>query len=217
MRQLVIIGSGGFGQEAAWVAESMNEELAEEERWQIRGYLDDNEQCVGRELYGYKVLGRTDAWVAKGPCFYYCAIGRNAVREAMSVRADALGWLPATLIHRSVVRARQTEVGAGTFIGPGCILSPNSVVGRHVIINQRVSVGHDARMEDFSQACPGAQINGNCRIGRGALVGSNASIHQGKAVGECAVVGANSQVITHVRARTSVCGVPAMRVGLADE
>ena len=80
------------------------------------------------------------------------------------------------------------------------------------MINTRAAVGHDAVMADFSQACPGAQINGYCSIGESAMIGSNASILPGKSVGDHATVGGNSQVIRSVRAGTTVNGVPAMVV-----
>lgn len=206
MRKLVIFGAGGFGQEAAWVAESMNDQLPTHTRWEILGFLDDDPSKAGRQYFGHKTLStrptESDIW-------YYCAVGRNITREKISQRLDGYGWKAATLVHASVISARGVEIGEGTYVGPGSILSPMAQVGRHVIINQRVSIGHDAVLGDFSQACPGAQINGYCRLGRYALVGSNASIHQGKKVGEKAVVGSNSQVITDVATSTSVCGVPA--------
>jgi sugar O-acyltransferase (sialic acid O-acetyltransferase NeuD family) len=213
MRQLVIIGAGGFGQEAIWVAESMNPALAETERWEILGYLDDNPERDGQEFYGYRVLGRPSEGARKGrETWYYCAVGNNTSRAQLAARLDDLGWRAATLVHPSVIQARYTSIGEGTYIGAGSIVSPNARIGRHVIINQRVSIGHDAVMDDFSQACPGAQINGRCRVGRGALVGSNASLLQDKRVGDNAVVGANSQVVRDVETGTTVCGVPARRI-----
>jgi sugar O-acyltransferase (sialic acid O-acetyltransferase NeuD family) len=218
MRQLVVVGAGGFGQEAIWVAESMNEGLSAASRWEILGYLDDNPESKGSEFYGYRVLGKPGDGVRAGKeTWYYCAVGKNPARERLAARLDELGWRAATLVHPSVIQAKYVEIGEGTYVGAGSILSPNAAIGRHVIINQRVSIGHDAVLEDFSQACPGAQINGACKVLRGALVGSNASIHQGRTVGAFAVVGANSQVVRNVDAQTSVCGVPAKRLVEARE
>ena len=79
-----------------------------------------------------------------------------------------------------------------------------------MLINTRAAIGHDAVVEDFSQICPGAQINGNCKVGRRALIGSNASIFPGISIGEGATVGGNSQVIRIVKANKTVNGVPAV-------
>jgi sugar O-acyltransferase (sialic acid O-acetyltransferase NeuD family) len=212
MRPFVVVGAGGFGKEAIWVAECMNEQLDVAARWEILGYLDDNPDHEGREFYGYRVLGRPGASLRAGKeTWYYCAVGKNAVRERLAARLDELGWRAATLVHPSVIQAKRIEIGMGTYVGAGAILSPNARVGQHVIVNQHASIGHDAVLEDFTQVCPGAQINGACKVLRGALVGSNASIHQGRTVGAYAVVGANSQVVRNVDPKTSVCGVPAKR------
>lgn len=211
-KKLIIVGAGGFGSEAAWVAESMNEKSPASKPWQILGYADDDPAKVGSRLYGYPVLGSASEVAAKWrgeKIWFYCAIGCNETRGKTAAALARLGWQAATLIHPSVICANDVEIGAGSYVGAYSILNPKAVIGRHVLINQRVAVGHDAVLGDFSQACPGAQLNGNVQIGRGAFIGSNASIHQGKRVGEWATVGANSQVIMAVKDRQTVCGVPA--------
>lgn len=216
MRNLIIFGGGGFGAEAAWVAEDVNAAAGQPE-WNILGYVDDDPQKHGCEFYGYRVLGTAEQIARQGDCrdtWYYCAVGNNAVRRELAARLDGLGWRAATLIHPSVIRAKNVVVGEGTYVGPLSTLSPNCTVGRHVIVNQRVAIGHDAVVGDFSNLCPGAQINGACRVGKYALIGSNSSIIQGRLVGESAVLGSNSVAIRSVDAGITVLGVPAKRITL---
>lgn len=212
MRKLIIAGAGGFGAEAAWVAEEMTSLGLPDTAFEILGYVDDDPKKVGIELYGYRGLGRPEdvaGQLADRELWYYCAVGDNRIREAMAARLDALGWRPATLIHPSVVQAKYVQVGAGTYVGALSILSPNCTVGRHVIVNQRVAIGHDAVIGDFCTICPGGQINGHCHLGTGVLVGSNASIYQGRTIGDWAVLGSNSLAVGDVPASAAVIGVPA--------
>jgi sugar O-acyltransferase (sialic acid O-acetyltransferase NeuD family) len=212
MMKLVIAGGGGFGAEAAWVAEEMNAGGFSSALWNILGYIDDNPDKTGGEFYGYKVLGLPEEVghrLGKEEIWYFCAIGDNRARERMAGRLSALGWRAATLIHPSVIQARNVSIGEGTYVGSLSILSPNCSIGKHVIVNQRVSIGHDAIINDFCNICPGAQINGFCSVGQKSLIGSNASIHQNRCVGNNATVGANSSVIQDVSPNTSVIGVPA--------
>lgn len=213
MRKLVIFGAGGFGQEAAWVAESMNAHLPPDEAWEVLGYIDDNPKLACRAFYGYPVLG--EAPEAR-ELWFHCALGNNGTREAVAAKLEARGWRPATLVHPSVVRAKDVAIGDGTYVGALSVLSPNARIGRHVLINQRVAIGHDAVLEDFSQACPGAQINGSCKLERGAFVGSNASLSQGRKVGRGGVLGANSTAIIDVAPGATVIGVPARVVAIAE-
>ena len=57
MKDIVIIGAGGFGREVAWLIERINNESP---TWKIKGFIDDNEQLWGKQEDNYKVLGGTD-------------------------------------------------------------------------------------------------------------------------------------------------------------
>jgi sugar O-acyltransferase (sialic acid O-acetyltransferase NeuD family) len=216
MRQLLIVGAGGFAAEAAWVAETAaaTDPAA---GFAVLGYADDDPRLAGSELYGYRCMGAVEeavAQLAEQETWYFCAIGDNRARQAMAARCDALGLRAATLIHPSVVQSKFVRVGEGTYVGALSILNPYCEVGRHVIVNQRVAVGHHAAIGDFANLCPGAQINGHVRVGAGALIGSNASILQGRAMGDWAVVGPNSFVVAPVPAGAHVLGVPARSLAL---
>lgn len=213
MKNIVIVGAGGFGTEAVWVLEEMNRLLSEQERWNILGYVDDDVAKKNLYYYGYRTIGTPEEMEALydlKELWFFCAIGNNINKLKVVTRIEQFGWRAARLIHPSVIFAREVSIGEGTYIGAGSVVCPNVSIGKHVLINTRVSVGHDAVIEDFSQLCPGAQINGECRVGRGALIGSNASILPGKEVGAGAIVGANSQVIRTVKTGSTVNGVPAI-------
>ena len=216
MRNIVVCGAGGFGAEAMWGLEEMNRRRASSDRWNILGYVDDDVSKKGSVFYGYKNLGSPDeiASMHDGtPLWFYCAVGCNRTRSELAARLEGYGWRAATLIHPSVIVARDIIVGEGTYIGAGCIVCPNAVIGRHVLVNNRAAIGHDSRLGDFSQICPGGQVNGACTIGEGAFVGSNASVYPGKKVGEWASVGANSHVLRSVKPGATVSGVPAVLLG----
>jgi sugar O-acyltransferase (sialic acid O-acetyltransferase NeuD family) len=213
LKNIVIIGAGGFGTEAIWVLEEMNRVSSDAEQWNILGYVDDDIAKKNLDFYGYRTIGTPEEIAIlhdSKELWFFCAIGKNMNKLNVVTRVEKFGWRAASLIHPSVIFARDVLIGEGTYIGAGSIVCPNVSIGSHVLINTRVSVGHDAVLEDFSQICPGAQINGACRVGRGALIGSNASIYPGKKIGAGAIVGANSQVIRNVKAGLTVNGVPAM-------
>jgi sugar O-acyltransferase (sialic acid O-acetyltransferase NeuD family) len=214
-RDLVIVGAGGFAPEGIWVAEDTNAVNVRQDKkpaWNIRGFVVYDPAKFPQTLYSYPVLGtpkEAAARLAGTDIFFICMIADNSIREAQAREAEELGWKPVALVHPTVIVARETTIGPGSYIGAGSIISPFAQVGAHVVVNNHVSVGHDSVMEDFSQACPGARISGRCVVGRSAFIGSNATLLPRCRVGEGAVVGANSVALRSVARLTTVMGVPA--------
>ena len=53
-KDIVIIGAGDCGREVAWLIERINERQL---KWEIKGFIDDNESLWGKRVDGYLVLG----------------------------------------------------------------------------------------------------------------------------------------------------------------
>ena len=53
MKNIVIIGAGGFGREVQWLLERMNEK---EKQWNLLGYIDDG-VAVGTIVDGASLCG----------------------------------------------------------------------------------------------------------------------------------------------------------------
>lgn len=212
MKKLLIIGAGGMGKEAAWVAADAKRAGMRGADWEILGFADDNRAKLGALVYGFPVLGTFEELAAKyagGPLAYYCAVAAVEPRRRLVAQADSLGWTAATLIHPSVILADDAVVGKGTYVGALSVLSPSCRVGNHALINQRVTIGHDAVVEDFATVFCGAQINGGCVVGEAAVLGSNATLQPAVCIGDSAVVASNSAVLRNVDPGVSVIGVPA--------
>ena len=72
MEDLIIIGASGFGREVAWAVERQNKVAP---TWNLLGFLDDNDELQGKDVNGYRVLGKT-VDVSRYPDSYYvCAVG----------------------------------------------------------------------------------------------------------------------------------------------
>ena len=207
--KLIIVGAGGAGIEALWVAQRINERS---EVWEIAGFADDNPHLSGTYVNGVAVLG-TLAHVLKQMAaqtvMFHCAVGSNRQRQRVATFIEEQGFLSATLIDPTAVVAESAMIGNGSYVGPLSIVAPHARVGRHVLINTHVGVGHHAVVGDFAQLCPGVRVNGGCKVDTGAFLGSNATVQPGLTIGEGATIGANSFVIRSVKPRFSMLGVPA--------
>lgn len=217
--KIIIVGAGGAGSEAIWVARRMND-AAPAPLWDLVGVVDDNPQLVGKSVEGLPVLG-TVAQILKqsdpSVHHFHCAIGRNQQRQRVAELFHSQSWRGAALVDPAAIVADTAEVGEGSYIGPYSIVAPHAQVGRHVLINTHVGVGHHAVVGDFAQLCPGVRVNGGCRVDKATFLGSNATVQPGLSIGEGAVIGANSFVIRSVKPRFSMMGVPARIVSRPAE
>jgi len=204
---LLIVGAGGMGIEALWVAREMNR--IGRSNWDTIFFADDAPELFNSVIEGVKVIGSSTIGLSLTPCFFHCGIGNNQVREKIASAYEARGFKPATLIHPSAVIAESAIIGEGTYIGANSVVMPLAKIGKHVIINILATASHHSVIGDFAQVCPGAKINGHCHLGSHAFIGSNVSLQPGTKVGEHACVGANSFVNKDVEPSITVHGNPA--------
>ncbi len=141
--------------------------------------------------------------------FYYRIF--NAV-----YRSKLPGLIKKTILFIGVILQKKAEIctgitlpysariGEGLYIGhhSGIIVNAKSVIGTYCNISQGVTIGVSGRGEHR-----GVPI-----IGDRVYMGANAVIAGNIHIGNGAVIGANSLVISNVEENTTVMGVPAIRV-----
>jgi sugar O-acyltransferase (sialic acid O-acetyltransferase NeuD family) len=203
---VAVYGSGGFGREAAWLAEECGHHVV--------CFIDDDASRIDRRLNEIDVVSLDDAAARFADVGVVTAIGRPSVRADVVGRASARGLRPATLVHPRVERSRWITLGDGAIICAGNVLTTNIVIGEHVQIHVGCTIGHDVTVDAFSTLLPGVRVAGCVRIGRRAYIGTGATIINGTpgeplVVGDDAVVGAGACVTRSVEAGVTVVGVPA--------
>lgn len=208
MKSLLIFGAGGHGSEVLWLVNNINQV---EPRYHVLGFCDDCDALTGGTFCGFPVLGKPevlDAQLTEKP-YFFAAVGHNRTRMRVVERMEALGWQPITLMDPSAVVAQSAHIGEGTYVGVASNISPNAQIGRHAIVHNQSSVGHDTRMQDFSQVAPGGRLLGQAQLSQAAYVGSNAVVYPGKTLGASAVLAACSFALRDVPAHSTAMGVPA--------
>lgn len=206
MKDLVIIGAGGFAREVAWLVEEINEVNKE---WNLLGFLDENKDNHELRLNSYPVIGGLE-FLEKNEVFYVCAIGNSKVRKQIIQKIEKSNATPAILVHPSVMISKKyTTIGEGTIICAASIITVNVNLGKHNIVNLDCTIGHDVVTEDFVTVYPSVNISGNCNIGECTELGTGTQIIQGKNIDENVIVGAGSVVVKDIEANKTVVGVPA--------
>ena len=105
-------------------------------------------------------------------------------------------------------------------------INPQAVLGRGLFMDHAtgVVIGATARLGDDCSILHGVTLGGtgketgdrHPKIGCGVLIGANATILGNITVGSCSKVAAGSLLLKDVPSQTTVAGVPAKVVGIAD-
>jgi FlaA1/EpsC-like NDP-sugar epimerase len=100
MQDLVIIGAVGFAREVDWLVEEINQKAP---KWNLIGYIDENQEKWGQELNTYPVWGYFAA-LEKLPLsiLTICAVGNPGDKLRLVEKAKVLGTKFATLIHPAI-------------------------------------------------------------------------------------------------------------------
>lgn len=208
MKDLIIIGASGFGREVAWLVERINKVNP---TWRLIGFIDDDENLRGKEINGYKVLGKTTDVGGYQNAYFICAVGASQIRENIIKKVKEVN--PAikfgTVIDPSVEISETVTIGEGTIICAHTIITVNISIGNHVIINLDCTVGHDVILNDFVTLYPSVNVSGITNIGYAVELGTGMQIIQGKTVGDYSIVGAGAVVVKDIPEKCTAVGSPA--------
>ena len=198
MRNLFIVGAGGFGREAVWTLERINASQ-QQPVWNIIGFADDDPAKASGNFEGYPLLGSVETASKDHPgASVFIAIGDNAIRR--KVYRQLRGHDFPALIDPSAQVSPTTEFKHGTFIACEAVVSVGTEIGKFVIINARAGVGHDSTVGDFSNIAPGVSLSGHTAIGEDVMMGTNSCTAPGMTVGDGATVVCGTPVLKNVAA-----------------
>ncbi|WP_426350464.1 acetyltransferase [Alloiococcus sp. CFN-8] len=215
MKEIIIIGAGGFAREVAWLIEEINKITHE---WKLLGYIEEYKDNIGKNLNGYEVLGDFN-WIKENNCnnlYYVCGVADPTLKERFVLKAEELGLKAAVLIHPNVQISNYNNIEEGVIICSGCIITVNIHIKRHVIVNIDSTIGHDAVIEEYSTILPSVNISGNVVLGTKCLVGTSSAIIEKVSIGDNVTIGAGSVVVRDIPSNCVVVGVPGKVIKQKD-
>lgn len=205
MRQLHIVGAGGFGREChAWAGQHPDCGKA----WVLAGFLDDNAEALKPFGDFAPVRPLTGHRPAAGD-LYLCGLGLPAAKEKLVSPLIAAGAEFITFVHPRAILGARVKLGKGVVICPGAVLSTDIVLGDFAMVNLNSTMGHDAELGAWSTLSAHCDLTGHVKVSDRVFLGSHATVIPGKKVGGNSVVGAGAVVIADVPAGVTVVGNPA--------
>lgn len=209
MKDLVIVGNGGFAREVEWLVERINDTQA---TWNFHGFID-------KDRSRDKVIGDDDFLLNyKKEIYAAIAIGTPGIRERIY---NAYSSNPnikfANLIDPNVLLSDKIRFGKGNIICAGTILTVDITLGNCNIINLDCTIGHDAIIDNFVTVNPGVNISGNTHICSGCNIGTGTQIIQGLTIKRNTVLGAGAVVNKELPANCTAVGIPAKVIKMWED
>ncbi len=215
MKDIVIYGAGGFGREIACLLRLINEK--EEDKWNLIGFLDDNQDLEGTVNEYGKVLGGAE-WlnVYDKPIAVAIAVGSPKAVESIANKIKNPNVEYPNLYAPSVtfLDKESLKIGKGNIICTNCSISCNVTIGDFNLLNSYITVGHDAVIGNNNVVMPSCNISGGVQMGNANFLGVQSVILQYIKIGNETRIGANSVIMRKTKDGFLYIGNPAKRVDL---
>jgi len=201
MKNLIIVGVGGFGREAYYLAKSIG-------KWNIKGFLGN----IGDDPRKYKidlpVLGVIEDYMPMSNDVFVMGVADPFKKEKFATILKSKGAQFETLV------APTSYVNETTILGEGCVVGGRAWIGDCNKIGSFVhvagsSIGQDVEIGDYSTTTAHTNIPSG-KIGKKVFVGSMAVVLAN--VEDEAKICAGSIVMRKVKRGTTVFGNPAVKM-----
>lgn len=208
MKELVIVGAGGFGRELLQWCKDINRISA---IWQIKGFIDDNINALSAYDCDYKIVGSIQKWKPQCNEVFALGIAEPHVKERVVQLLKSKGATFTDVIHPHAEISEFVIRGEGLVMYPGASLNVNTKVGDYVTILAS-GIGHDAIVDDYATISSYCGITRGVHIGKRAFLADHSTILPEHSVGDDAYVGAGSVVVRNIPNGKRVFGNPAKQI-----
>lgn len=206
MRKIVIIGAGHLAVDIYDVIVTINRERP---IWEVVGFLNDFPVDMGKYGIREKVIGPVNGWVPRAGEEYVMAIGNSQAKANLTEMFKRGGARFPVIVSRYAMVNDTAVIGEGSVIVSTSKIARDVKIGRFVTIGD-ATVGRGAEIGDFSNLASYVNVYQDVKVGKRVQLWSNSVILN--SVGDDAVVGAGSVVVTKVKPGIRVFGVPAKKM-----
>jgi sugar O-acyltransferase (sialic acid O-acetyltransferase NeuD family) len=208
---IIILGCGGTCIDVLDIIAAINDE-ADSARYEVLGFLDDDEALRGQSFGGFPVRGSLDSAPQYPDAVFANPLGspgsytrRLAITQKTNLPADRFE----TLIHPRATVSAMASIGRGSIVFPNVTVGSRANVGEQNVILAGCVINHDCALGDYTSVASGALLAGGVSVGKSCYIGSGCCIRGGVTIGDFAMVGMGAVVLEDVGPWTVVVGNPA--------
>ena len=189
MKQLVVIGTGTFGQ----IAKDYFEEYL---GLKVTKFAVSESQLSAEENKTLNLIS-IEELAAQNPDKYqiFVAIGyrkMNSIREYFFDHFQKRGFEFLSFIHPNVKIWQSTSIGRNCFIFEDNTIQPYTEIGSNTVLWSGNHIGHHTVVGSNCFISSHVVISGSCQIGSNSFIGVNSSIHDGVMIGDRSLIGAGA-------------------------
>lgn len=214
MKNLVIIGTGGFGRELYYGAKKGGSGYGEE--WNIKGFIKDPTYKEIEDFETYcpeGIIGTIDDYEVRQDDVFFCAVGDFDLKKEFIRKIKARGGKFMNIIHRTAFILDHVTFGEGVSVGPYATISCNVKIGDFSSVGYCAAVGHDVDIENYVHIASFAHIGGFCSIKSGTTIEPHSIILPKVSIAEDTHVGAGSLILRSIKKPNQTWfGSPAKRL-----
>jgi sugar O-acyltransferase (sialic acid O-acetyltransferase NeuD family) len=208
MKNIVIVGAGGFGREVKMLIDQINQHSKE---FEFLGFYDDGIP-KSTVINGFNVLGSiSDLSKVDVELSVIISIADPNIKKKIHIFLNGNTNLNfPSLIHPNVLIGNdKVLIGNGCIICASNIITVNINIGNFVILNLACTTGHDTSIGDYCSFMPSVNISGEVNIEDLVYVGTGVKIINLLSIGKSTIVGAGAVVSKNLPAHCTAVGIPA--------
>ena len=207
MKDIYIIGAGTYGE--------VMYELAEACGYNVVGYFDEDDDKIGTEVMGVKVIGKFSEceYSEIAEKNFIVAIGNNKIRCDIMTQINDAGGITPTLIHPTAHVSKSAEIGRGVYIQQGAVIWTKAIISDFVIISPNTVIAHHTKIGKACMISTLCTVGANLEIGEYSFFGIGCIAITGiKKVGKNVYLGAGTTVIKDTEDNVLMVGSPARKI-----
>ncbi len=209
MKNLVILGSGGFAKEVAFLVKDINRH---QPAYNFIGFID-----TPNETNHHLDLAGDDEWLINQNSMLSVVIGignPGLVKKLIAKFSSNKHLEFPNLIHpKAIGDWENIRMGKGNIVCAGNIFTTDIEIGSFNIFNLNCTLGHDARIGNYNVFNPTVNLSGGIIIGDANLIGTGAQILQYLTLDSDIIVGAGAVVNKNLLGPGTYVGIPAKKLG----
>jgi carbonic anhydrase/acetyltransferase-like protein (isoleucine patch superfamily) len=183
MKKIIIIGAGAHSAEIAGLIYDNNKHVPEDEKFIIKGYLDDKDENWHRYKFKEPLLSNLIGYLPEADDYFLLGVSNVEARKRCLKKLENKNLNYVNFIHYTAIIYETATIGYGNDICCYSKIGPNAIIGNLNSLNSKTEIGHDCVIGSNNVFSGNVGIAGFSRVSDDNFFGMNSSVIPEKIIG----------------------------------